>query len=225
MVSTSRNKVIQVQKPAQSLQAFQQKVASGEDVQTGLLRPMLIAAGTVLALGIIVFGYRSWRASVVERFESDLATLQLEVNGDAMAPAPATDVEKHMREKLPALEALVQRAPGAEKASAEGLLASWKLQLDGKGAIPAVQDDAWGKLRLAQKQVALGQGAEALATLSSLRKDAEPGKAWSSVFWSTLMDANRLKGDRAQALKDLADYKARFKTQADPAVEKMVQGV
>ena len=30
MVTHSKNKVIQVQKPAQSLQAFQKKVASGE---------------------------------------------------------------------------------------------------------------------------------------------------------------------------------------------------
>lgn len=225
MVTHSKNKIIQVQKPAQSLQAFQKKVASGEDVQTGLLRPMLITAGVVLGLGVAVFGFRSWRASVVEKYEAELAALEIDVTGDPMAPAPPADLEKRMRDKLPQLEALVGRAPGAEKAAAEGLLASWKLQLDGKGGVPAVQDDAWGKLRLAQKQVAMGQGAEALATLGGLRKDADPGKAWSSVFWTTLMDANRLQGDRAQALKDLGDYKARFKTQADPAVERMVQGV
>ena len=225
MVSHSKNKVIQVQKPAQSLQAFQKKVASGEDIQEGLLKPMLIGAGVVLGLGIIVFGFRSWRASVVERYESELATLELEVTGDATTPTPAAEVEKRMREKLPELEALVNRAPGAEKLSAEGLLASWKLQLDGKGGIPAVQNDAWGKLRLARKQVAMGQGPEALATLGGLRKEANPGKAWSSIFWSTLLDADRLQGDRAQALKDYADYKARFKTLADPSLERMLQGV
>lgn len=225
MVTPSRNKVIQVQKPAQSLQAFQRKVASGEDVQAGLLKPMLITAGTLLALGVMFFGFRAWRASVVDRFESDLATLEISVTGDPMAPAPPVDLEKRMRDALPQLEALAQKAPGDEKARAEGLLASWKLQLDGKGGIPAQQNDAWGKLRLAQKQVAMGQGTEALATLGSLRKAADPGQAWASVYWTTLMDANRLKGDRAQALKDLADYKARFKTQADPAVERMIQGV
>jgi predicted negative regulator of RcsB-dependent stress response len=225
MATQSKNKVIQVQKPAQSLQAFQKKVASGEDISPGLLRPMLITAGSVLAAGILIFGFRAWRASVVEKYESELASLELEVTGSPMDPAPPVDVEKRMREKLPQLEALVKRAPGAEKASAEGLLASWKLQLDGTGGIPAQASDAWGKLRLAQKQVAMGQAAEALGTLGSLRKEANPGNAWASVYWTTLMDANRLKGDRAQALKDYADYKARFKTLADPALERMLQGV
>ena len=225
MVTQSRNKVIQVQKPAQSLQAFQKKVASGDDIQEGLLRPMLIGAGVLVVLGVAVFGFRSWRASVVERYESELAVLELDVTGDATTPVPPAEVEKRMRDKLPELEALVRRAPGGERLSAEGLLASWKLQLDGKGSVPSVQNDAWGKLRLAKKQVAMGQGAEALATLESLRRSANPDQAWSSVFWSTLLDADSLKGDRPQALKDFADYKARFKTQADPAMEKMLQGV
>ena len=225
MVSQSKNKVIQVQKPAQSLQAFQKKVASGDDIQTGMLKPMLITAGAVLGLGILFFGFKSWRDSVVEKHESELASLQLEVNGDPMTPVPAAEIEKRMREKLPQLEALARSAPGAEKATTEGLLASWKLQLDGKGGIPESKDDVWAKLRVAQKQLALGQAPEALATLSALRKDATPGKAWAPVFWTTLLDADRLKGDRGQALKDFADYKARFKTQADPAVERLLQGV
>ena len=73
--------------------------------------------------------------------------------------------------------------------------------------------------------ILLGQAAEALGTLGSLRKDAGPDQAWASVYWSTLLDADRLKGDRTQALKDYSDYKARFKTQADPSLERMLQGV
>ncbi|BDU75060.1 YfgM family protein [Mesoterricola sediminis] len=225
MVSSNKNKVIQVQKPAQSLQAFQKKVASEADVNTGILKPMLIGAGVVLGLGVAVFGFRGWRASVVERFEADLASLQLEVTGSPMEPVPAAEVEKRMREKLPQLETLVKGAPGSEKAVAEGVLASWKLQLDGKGGVAADLEDAWGRLRAAQKHLALGSADEALAALTPLRKDADPGKAWAPVFWTTLLDADRLKGDRAQALKDVADYKSRFKTQADPAVEHMLQGV
>lgn len=225
MVSNSKNKVIQVQKPAQSLQAFQKKVASGDDLNTGILKPMLIVAGVAVGLGVVVFGYRAWRTSVVEKFESELASIQLDVNGSPMQPTPVTEVEKRMREKLPALESLVKRAPGSERATAEGVLASWKLQLDGKGGVAGEQEDAWGKLRAAQKAVALGQADQALAALASLRKGADPDKAWAPVFWSTLLDADRLKGDRAQALKDVADYKSRFKTQADPAVERMLQGV
>lgn len=225
MVTHNRNKVIQVQKPAQSLQAFQKKVASGEDLQTGILKPMLIGAGALLTVGVLVFGFQAWRSSVTDRFEAELATLQMDVVGSPMEPVPPAEVEKRMREKLPQLQALAGRAPGSEKAAAQGMLAAWKLQLDGTGAVASDTHDAWGRLQLAQKQVAMGQGTEALATLAPLRRKADPDQDWASIFWTTLMDANRLKGDRAQALKDFADYKARFKTQADPTVERMLQGV
>jgi hypothetical protein len=225
MASSTKNKVIQVQRPAQSLQAFQKKVATGQAERNNLLKPLLISGGVLLGAGLLIFGARAWSASRHETFEADLASIQLDVVGDAMAPVPAGEIEKRMRESLPRLEALVKRAPGSERASAEGLLASWKLQLDGTGGIPAQTGDAWGRLRLAQKQVALGQGSDALTTLAALRKDADPSQAWASVFWSTLLDADRLKGDRDQALKDFAEYKERFKTQADPSLEHLLQGV
>lgn len=225
MVSPSKNKVIQVQRPAQSLQAFQKKVATGQAERNTLLKPLLIGGGVLLGAGLLFFGVRYWAASRQEAFETEMAALELDVVGDTMAPVPAPEIERRMREGLPRLEALVKRAPGSERASAEGLLASWKLQLDGKGGIPAQTGDVWGKLRLAQKQIALGQGSEAQATLGSLRRAADADQPWASVFWTTLLDADRLKGDRAQALKDFADYKERFKTQADPAVEHMLQGV
>lgn len=225
MVLQSKSKVIQVQRPAQSLQAFQQKVATGQAGRNNLLKPLLICGGTLLGAGILFFSLKAWNASRHEAFETDMAALELDVVGDPMTPVPPAEIEKRMRDNLPRLEALVRRAPGAERPSAEGMLASWKLQLDGQGGIPAETGDAWGRLRLAQKQVALGQGDQALATLAALRKNADPSKAWSSVYWSTLLDADRLKGDRALALKDYADYKERFKTQADPELERMLQGV
>jgi hypothetical protein len=225
MVSQSKSKVIQVQRPAQSLQAFQKKVATGQAGRNNMLKPLLICGGSLLGVGILFFSARAWSASRHEAFEKDMAALELDVVGDAMAPVAPAEIEKRMRDNLPRLEALVRRAPGAERASADGMLASWKLQLDGRGGIPADTQDAWGGLRLAQRQIALGQGDQALATLGPLKKSADPSKAWASLYWSTLLDADRLKGDRALALQDYADYKERFKTQADPSLERMLQGV
>jgi len=71
----------------------------------------------------------------------------------------------------------------------------------------------------------MGQAQDAAATLASLRPSAGPDQAWSAVFWSTLLDADRLQGNREQAWKDLADYKARFKQQADPGLERVLAGV
>jgi hypothetical protein len=227
MVSHSKDRVIQVQKPAQSLQAFQKKVASGEDIQVGYLKPLVMAAG-ILVLGFGSFyGFRAARAASLEKHLTALADLQMEVIGDSSATQPVTpqDLEQRMRERLPRLEALARSAPRDDRAVSEGLLATWRLQLGDKAAAPSAATDAWGKLRLAQKQVALGQGQEAAATLASLRHGAGPDQAWAPIFWSTLLDADRLQSNREQAWKDLADYKSRFKQLADPALERVLAGV
>lgn len=225
MVTHYKNKVIQVQKPAQSLTAFQQKVASGEDIKEGYLKPILLTAGALVVVFVAFFGYRGVRANAIEKHEAALADLQLEVTGDGPTPLAAPEAEKRMRERLPRLEALARMAPGASKAVTAGLLASWRLQLDGKGSVTATTADEWGKLRVAQKQVAMGQGQSALETLKPLGKGASPDQSWASLYWATLLEADQLQGDRTKALKDFAEYKARFKDQADPALERTLAGI
>jgi len=225
MVTHHKDKVIQVQKPAQSLQAFQQKVASGEDLRVGYLKPILMVAGIAVVAVSAYFGFRAVRSNSQEKYQTSLADLQLEVAGTDAAPATPQEMEQRMRERLPRLEALARSAPGDEKAVAEGLLATWRLQLGDKSAAPVPAAGVWGQLRLAQKQVAMGRAQDATATLAGLRKGADPDQAWSGLFWNTLLDADRLQGDRNQAWKDLAEYKARFKEQADPALDRLLSGV
>ena len=225
MVTNYKNKVIQVQKPAQSLQAFQKKVATGDDIKEGYLKPLLLGAGAILVVFMAFFAIKALRANSIEKHEAAVAELQLAVAGDGLTPVPAAEQEQRMREALPKLEALAQSAPGSRKADTDGLLASWRLELDGKGSQPAAATEVWGKLRLAQRQVALGQAQEALANLGSLRGSATPSKPWASLYWTTLLDADRLQGDRAKAWQDFAEYKARFKEEADPALERILAGV
>jgi len=225
MVSHSKDKVIQVQKPAQSLQAFQKKVATGEDIRVGYLKPLLMGAGVLVVAFASYFGFRAMRAASLEKHQTALADLQIEVLGDQSLPATPQELEQRMRERLPRLEALARSAPHDDKAVTEGLLATWRLQLGEKASAPAAPSDPWSRLRLAQKQVALGQGQEAAATLASLRGKADPDQAWASIFWSTLLDADRLQGNREQAWKDLADYKTRFKLLADPGLDRLLAGV
>jgi len=229
MVSHGKDKIIQVQKPAQSLQAFQKKVASEEDVRVGYLKPLLAGAGVVVAAVAVWFGVRAMRSSSMEKHQEALAELQLEVMGTPPAPGtpPSADpgLEKRMRDGLPKLEALARSAPRGDRAMTEGLLATWRVELGEKAPASPVPPDPWGKVRLAQRQVALGQGQEAAATLGSLRSSAGPDRAWAGLFWSTLLDADRLQGNREQAWKDLAEYKVRFKAQADPELDRMLAGV
>ena len=225
MAANIKSKEIQVQKPAQSLQAFQQKLASGADTQVTLLKPLLIGTGVVAAVVIGFFGFRAWRANALEKHEAALSELILEVQGDGLTPVAPADVEKRMRERLPRLEALAKGAPGPAADITQGLLASWRLQLDGTAARPALGSDPWNRLRLAQRQVALGQAEDAAVTLKSLRSSAKPDQPWAPLYWATLLDLHRLKGDRAVAWKDYAEYKGLFKDRADESLEKVLASI
>ena len=219
----ARDKVINVQKKAQSLEQFQRR-AAGEG--SPALKAVVIGAG-VLVLGIIAWG--AWavhRQHKTEAFETQIATLRLQVEGDGTAPVPADQLQSRMQAALPRLEALVQDAPSSRRAQATGLLATWKLDLSGQGGIAATTDTPWGRLREAQRLTALGQGKEAKALLDPIRAKATPEAAWGQAYWVSLLEVDRLNGDRDQAFKDLSDYRARFKEAGDSAqLDKLVQSI
>lgn len=226
MAAPTKSKEIQVQKPAQSLQAFQKKLETGQSSDLSFLKPVLIGAGVLLVASLGYFGFTSWKAGAVAKHETAMAELFLAVQGNPGTPSQPGDVEKRMRENLPKLEALAKSAPAAQKAVTESQLAVWKLELDGKGGIAPAGSDPWSRLRTAQRQIALGQGTEALGTLEPLRAAAKPGEAWADIYWKTLLKARSLQGDRAQALKDYAEYKDRFREQADIAgAERILIGI
>lgn len=225
MAANPKSKEIQVQKPAQSLQAFQRSLDQGEQAAGGLLKPVL-GGLAVLLLGMVAFfGWQAWRSAALERHENAMAEVVQAVFGDGLAPVAPAEVEKRMREQLPALESLAKQAPSSARPVAEGTLAAWRLQLEGKGGLESVAGDPWSRLRLAHRQIALGQGAEASETLRALHGKANPEEPWASLYWTLLMDLHRLKGDRAEALKDYADYKNRYKERADPVVERMLASI
>lgn len=215
MARDIKQREIQVQKPAQSLQAFQQKLATQPEENATLLKPVALGAAALLLTAGAYFGFSAWRSGTIEKHEAAVSELRQTVLGDGISPVTPGEVEKRMREKLPELEALLQRAPGPCKESTQQLLASWRLQLDGKGGIPSGNATPWERLGLVQRQIALGKTAEAEQTLAPLRAKAEPEAAWAGLYWNSLMDLHRLKGDREQAWKDYAEYKRRFKDRAD----------
>lgn len=226
-MATPKVKEIQVQKPAQSLAHFQQKMAQGQDLETGMLKPLLIGASAVVLLVAGFFGFSTWRDNQLEAFESNLAVITQGLDSAGPAPIGADQIEKIMRDRLPKLEALVKTAPDSRKVSAEGLLAVWKLSLDGKSSAPAAPTKGpWARIAQAERAIALGQGQEALTLLSPLRKSASPKEDWANLYWNTLVEAGRLAGNRDQAWKDYAEYKDRFKDRAvTTSMDRSLQGI
>ncbi|MBI3131944.1 MAG: hypothetical protein HYZ13_11515 [Acidobacteria bacterium] len=220
----SKERLIQVQKPAQSLERFQQDYARTQVGDGSLLRPILMGVGAVAVLGLGYLIFDQWRQSSVERFESSLAALVEEVEG-GVQPATGEALQKKMRDALPKLETLSREAPSARRDMAQGLVAAWKLSLDGKGAAPG-GSDAWGRLALVHRHLVLGQPAEAAKVLDALRSKADPGQAWAPEFWRVQLEADRLAGAADQARAHLADYKDRFKGRTlDASLDKIVEGI
>lgn len=204
----ARDKVINVQKKAQSLEQFQRR-AAGEG--SSALKAILIS-GAVVVAGIVAWGIGSiHRQRAIGAFETQVATLRLEVEGDGAAPLPADQLQSRMQGALPRLETLVKDAPASRRAEVAGLLDSWKLELTGQGGVPGSPSTPWGRLREAQRLTALGQGKEAKALLDPLRAKATADAAWGQAYWASVLEVDRLNGDRDQAFKDLGEYRVRFK--------------
>lgn len=226
MARVTKDREINVQKPAQSLAHFQTKLGQPETADEGLLKPILIGVIAVLALGLLYAAYAAYGHARTEKFEAAFSGLQIEVEGDGLTPPAPAEVEQRMRERLGRLEALVADAPASRRAPAAGLLANWRLMLDGKETTPAPAGEPWSHLRLAQRALALGQVPAARALLDPLRAKAQPGEPWAEAFWASQLDTDRLAGDRTQALKDLTEYKARFKGRGDAAaLESLVKSI
>lgn len=211
MARPSKQRVIQVQKPAQSLAHFQSKLNQKAPEDGALLKPILIGAGVVIAGCLALGAWWSVRQRRVARHEAAMAILEQSVDGDGVTPVPPATTEAAMRARLPQLEALVQSAPASRRAIAQGLLDTWKLSLDGTSSVQPAEHGPWGHLRLADRAIALGQVAEARQELAPLRAKATADHAWGQAYWSSVLDADRAAGDRAQAWKDLAEFKSRFR--------------
>lgn len=218
-----RDKVISVQKKAQSLEQFQRR-AAGEGSTT---LKVVVASGVVLVVGIVAWGAWTMHRNRAEAaFETKIATLRLEVEGDGATPIPAAQLQTRMQAALPRLEALVKEAPSSRRELATNLLATWKLDLSGQGGVVADTRSPQGRLREAQRLTALGQGKEAKAILDPLRAKATADAPWGQAYWISLLEVDRLNGDRAQAFKDLGEFRARFKDSGQSAqLDKLVQSI
>ena len=221
-----KQKEIQIQKPAQSLSAFQRKVASGADDRTILLKGFIIAASAILVGIVIIVTWRMVRGSNIRHHEAALAALITEVEGDIANPTTPEEKEQKMREALPRLEEIAKNAPASRKAVANGYVSTWKLQLSGIGDPLPEPTDPWSRLRLAQRSIVIGQAQEAADILLSLHRDAKPDRAWAQPYWSTLMQLRQLQGNREQAIVDYSEYRRLFKNQADlEAMDKMLNAI
>ena len=221
-----KQKEIQIQKPAQSLTAFQRAVASGIDERSNLMKRFIIISIAVLVgIAVVVF-WNMWRSHRVEQHETALSALISEVEGSFSIPASPAEREQRMRSTLPRLEELARVAPGASKNITNGILSVWKLELDGVGGTLPAPTDPWSRLRLAQRYIVLGQASEASDLISVLHKNAKSNRAWAQIYWSTLMQIRQLEGNREQALKDYTEYREIFKDKADlDAMDKILKTI
>jgi hypothetical protein len=224
-----KKKEIRIQKQAQSLTAFQTKVAHGLDDRAALVKRLMAAAGAVLLTLVAIVAWSIARDRRVRQHETALAAVLAEVQGHRSSPLGTDEQLPRMRTALPRLEELARTAPGPCAPVARGLLTTWRLELGEEAGAPggtAAPKDPWSRIRLAQRSVALGRAQEALSLVSPLHKKAGPSEAWSGQYWTLLMQIRQLEADREQALRDYSEYRRLFRGHQDAkALDKLLEGV
>ena len=65
MARSTKDREIQVQKPAQSLAHFQTKLGTGQEEDGGLIKPILLGVAAVVAVGMVVGGWSAWQLSLI----------------------------------------------------------------------------------------------------------------------------------------------------------------
>lgn len=212
-----KNQVMRGHKPVQNLDYFRAKTVS----------PLV---AIVVIIGVIATLYVAFQAvqnHSKKKHRIALANFQFEVfNGVVVSDSvPSKTIEDRMRACLPQLEALAHAAPSSDAGMTNRVLASWRTQLSlGDGPLPK-SSDAWSRLFLAQRFIALGDATNAAAEIATLRKAANPSETWATFFWYTLMNINQLRGDRSQGWKDLVEYRVRFEQQANQELEGMMASI
>jgi hypothetical protein len=205
-----------------------QKLIQKQDyLGTKVVSTIVVLIGIIAFVATLYVVFQSVQNSSKKKHRIALANFELEVF-DGINLSSSTwpkEIEDRMIERLPQLEALASSAPRSDGGMTDRVLASWRIQLDRPDSSLPQPSDAWSRLFLGQRFIALGDAKSAQDVVAPLRKSANPNKAWATVFWSNLIGIDQLQGDRNQGWKDLAEYKAKFKQQANPALEHMIAGI
>lgn len=181
----------------------------------------ILAIICCIALHLILLNTRS------KKYLIDLTHLNSKTLGYEFENITLDDIEKRMQENMPHLIKLVHSAPDSKRSYAEKILLTWQTQLGYKSelSINIKPCSIWDNLCLAQRSIVLGKIDEATEILMPLRRSASPDKSWSQTFWYTLMNLDRLRGDRNQGWIDLIEYKTLFKEKAKTEIEQIIYSI
>jgi len=205
----------------------QMYIQKSDNIKTKMVLSIVALIVMITVVATLYITFQAVRNSSKKKHRTSLANFQLEVFDGVVAFGSVLpkNIEDRMRESLPQLEALVRSAPSSDDGLTGRVLDSWRTQLSLGDSSLSKPSDAWGRLFLAQRFVALGDADNATAAIVTLRKSANPSEAWATTFWSTLIDIDQLQGDRNKAWKDLAEYKLRFKQKASPELEHIIASI
>lgn len=203
------------------------KIISNRNIMTTKLNYSLFAIVGVMTIALLYTIFSLVYNTSQKKHKIALANLQWQISNNVNSlgakPVAPEDLEARMRKWLPKLEELSHSMSSGDN-SGERTLATWQAQLGLANKLPN-PSNAWDKLWLAKRLIALGNNQAAELMLAPLRKSADPTKSWGPSFWSTLVSLDQLQGDREKAWKDIEEYKIRFKDQANPNIDRIMNGI
>ncbi|MFM1773269.1 MAG: hypothetical protein RL124_41 [Acidobacteriota bacterium] len=216
-------KIIQVQKPAPSLDHFQQSL-SKED-PSKVFKKILWAVGIFVALLLVGYFIRQSREKAVLAFQGQLSALRIEALGTEFEPKKGEALTQSLARYLPQAEALLPQVPSSQKNGLINLINNWRLVL----SLPPLADtpsslQAWERIQQANQALLLGQPQEAQAFLKPLESDADTPSSWAQAYWEIQLMIDQAQGDAVSARKHLDLYRQAF-PEGDEVLKKLRRSI
>ncbi len=223
MTQQDTPKIIQVQKPAPSLDHFQ-KSLSKED-PSKVFKKVLLAGGIFVLLLLVIYFIRQSRENTVLAFQAQLSALRIEALGTEFEPKKGDALSQSLALYLPQIEALLTQAPSSQRNSLINMINSWRL-VSGKPPLSETPASlqAWERIQQANQALLLGQLKEAQDWLTPLASEAKTPSSWAKAYWEIQLMIDQSKGDVTSARKHLDLYRQAF-PEGDEIIKKLRRSI
>jgi hypothetical protein len=223
MAKSNIPKIIQVQRPAPSLDHFQKSLSKKDPSK--VFKTILWAGGIFVSFLLIGYLIKQSRDKAILTFQTQVSALRIEALGTEFEPKKGEVLTQSLVRVLPQLESLLTNAPSSQKNGLINLINSWRLIL---GQDPLVDTprsiEAWDRIQQANQALLLGQPQAAQLLLKPLESEAETASSWSQAYWEIQLMIDQSQGDVSSARKHLELFRHAF-PEGDETLKKLRRSI
>lgn len=223
MAKSHNPKLIQVQKPAPSLDHFQKNLSKEEPAQ--VFKKILWAGAVLVGLLLASHFIRQSREKEVLAFQARLSALRVEALGTDFDPKKGDSLAQSIAHVLPQLESSLTSVPSSQRNGLINMINTWRLVLGQPALSETPQSlEAWEHIQLANQQLLMGRSQEARASLQPLASKASQSSSWVQVYWEMQLLIDQAEQNVVSAREHFNHYRKVFPA-GDETLKKLRRSV